>query len=225
MSFLSLNGPVHSPLFFLAGLALGLVFASATFSSSVWVVQATMAGGWTAAWRVVCGVSLAQGAWALMASFPLPGLRLLGERFDWPFRAVAAGAFLQLAFAVAGSPALAVLRLTDAERPGGGWFPHAFQRALSMPLRLPGYLSLYLLAGLHLNAPDVVGMLLLGAGVAAGAAAWMGHLAFLALFFGPRVPDPVTLISLNKLRRLAVVVFLGLALIASGLALETWGRR
>ena len=119
MSFLSLNGPVHSPLFFLAGLALGLVFASATFSSSVWVVQATMAGGWTAAWRVVCGVSLAQGAWALMASFPLPGLRLLGERFDWPFRAVAAGAFLQLAFAVAGSPALAVLRLTDAERPGG----------------------------------------------------------------------------------------------------------
>ncbi len=220
---MSLSGPLSSPLFFMAGLALGLVFNAATFSASVWVVQASLEEGVRSAWRVVLGISLAQAFWALLANFPLPGLYQLGDRLDWPLRAVAAGAFLQLAFGAVRSPALARLRLAPEEIPAAGWFAHAFQRALGMPLRLPGYLSLFLLAGLHRSAPGLPGMLLLAVGVGTGAAAWFAHLAFLAVAFGGKVPDGMTLNSLNKLRRLAVIIFLCLALISGGLALEKWG--
>ena len=87
-------------------------------------------------------------------------------------------------------------------------------------MRLPAAMAILLATGVYINHPPVwstVPSVLIGALI--GLTWWWGQFTFLAAFFAKRVPHPVTIKSLNKIRPFcaalglclaAIVLFLGL---------------
>jgi hypothetical protein len=93
-------------------------------------------------------------------------------------------------------------------------FRNALNRSLAMPLRLPAAMAILLATGVYLNNKAiwaVVPMVLVGAAI--GVSWWWGQFTFLAVFFAKRVPERITLKSLNKIRPFSAFLCFGLAVI------------
>jgi threonine/homoserine/homoserine lactone efflux protein len=91
-------------------------------------------------------------------------------------------------------------------------FRNALNRSLAMPLRLPAAMTILLSTGVYLNNPPtwpVVPVVLLGALI--GLSWWWGQMTFLTVFFAKRVPESITLKSLNKIRPFCAALCFGLA--------------
>ena len=89
----------------------------------------------------------------------------------------------------------------------------SFWRSLVMPWRFPLWAVLIVSIGVHLRGPgwELVPLFTLGAVL--GQMGWFAHFVLVAGLFGRRVPEEISLRSLNKLRLLATVVLGGLVLI------------
>ena len=88
-------------------------------------------------------------------------------------------------------------------------------------MRLPLAISLALGTMVFVNHPvshSTVVWALLGAVI--GVFYWWGQLAFLAVLFAKRVPEAITLKSINKIRPFAAVLFFVMAVLALLLALR-----
>lgn len=203
-----------SPFFLLAGAVLGVVFSVPVVAGAVWCVQVTLAGGFSRGLAASLAIASAQGGWAALAALFLflkaPTLR----PFDWVLRLLAASVLIWMIFSVLQGGRVQSLRLSgDPGRPFS-LFLRTFRQAVTMPMRLPGFLALLVAVSLHLAPHGWLNALLLGLGVLGGSAAWWVYFALLAALFGRRVPDAISIRSINKLRILAVAVLGGLALIA-----------
>ncbi len=197
------------------GIVLGIVFSVATFAGAVWCVQITLKRGYGAGF----GIALAQGFWAVVAVNILFAADQYSFRFDWLFRMGAALVLFYMGLTAVAAERATTLDYEGPLRKGGAVFRHTFSTALGMPLRLFGYLSYFVATGLHLF-PHFRGYtfqdtLLLGTGVAIGSLCWWIYLALLAALFGRRVPEPITLKSMNKLRGLAGIVYFLLLLMCT----------
>ena len=98
---------------------------------------------------------------------------------------------------------------------GSTWalFKSSFWRSLVMPWRLPLWAGLIISIGIHLRGPGWELALVFTKGAILGQMAWFAHFVLIAGLFGNRVPEDISLRSLNKLRLLASLVLGGLVLI------------
>lgn len=82
-----------------------------------------------------------------------------------------------------------------------------------MPWRFPVWAGLLITMSIHLRGPGWEAAVLFTAGTFIGQMAWALNFVFLAGLFGHRVPEDITLHSMNKLRLLAIIVPAGLILV------------
>jgi threonine/homoserine/homoserine lactone efflux protein len=195
----------------LGGVWLSLLYSAAVMPASVWVIRLTVSRGWQCALPAAAGLALGQLPWAFVAAATLLTAPGFWQAADLPARALATAFLLWMAWRCQRAPQLTNLRLADP--PGAGLLRRAFWRSLGMPWRLPLWAAFILSVGAHLRGPGWAAAAWFACGALAGQALWHAHFILVAALFGRRVPEPISLHSLNKLRLLAVVVHAGLALI------------
>ena len=192
-----------SPFFFFFGGVLGLILSVTMVPGAVWCVQMTLHRGWVCGVTAGAGIALAQMIWATVAALMVFSLAGFSNAFDWVFRVVAASILLYMCATVYGAPPIQTLRYEGPVRGAMGVFRKTFGIALTMPMRLPGYVAIIIAVSLHLRRHDLGNAALLGMGAGLGSMAWWLYFSALAALFGHRVPEPITLRSMNKLRILS----------------------
>jgi len=204
----------------LEGITAGFIFSLILFPGTVWLVRVGFAGRWGDVLAVGGGFWLAQFIWLVIA---VPGLMLMTRQLA----ALTEGMHVFASFVLA-YMALKFIRTRRAEALGGvgqlpsprALFHNAFNRSLAMPLRLPAAMAILLATGAFINNPptwEVVPEVLFGALI--GVSWWWGQFTFLSLVFAKRVPETITLRSLNKIRPFCAVLFFALAVIVLYLGL------
>lgn len=199
----------------LEGLTSGFILSIALFPGVIWVARLGMAGSPARTLAAAGGFALAQFLWI---AFALPGLLLMLKNLHFMRGAMYVFAAVNLVYlAVKYFRIPRVVSLSGGELSIGAFevFRGSLVRSLAMPMRLPAAMAVLLATGLFRNnpvAPSTLAPAMLGA--AAGVLWWWGKIALLSVFFARKVPEAVTLKSLNKLRSFSGVVFAVLALSA-----------
>ena len=203
------------PLFLLFGGVLGFVFSVPLISGVVWCVQIAINRGWLAGLSAGLGIALAQTLWANLAAFLIFQLAPYSDRYNWAFRFLAAIILLSMSFRVFQIGKIESLAYKGSLVDANAIFRRTFIIALAMPMRFLGYLALLVAMSLHLRVQPIVNGFLLAIGVGAGSFLWWLCFVTLAALFGKRVPEPITIRSLNKLRFLGAAVLLGVMFIGT----------
>jgi threonine/homoserine/homoserine lactone efflux protein len=203
----------------LEGITAGFILSLVLFPGTVWLAKVGVCG----TKRQVCAVGLAlalsQMIWLLVA---IPGLMMMSKHLSF----LRMGMHLFAVF-VLGYMAVKFFRTRRVEvLDDAGALPaplvlfrNAFNRALAMPMRLPTAMAVLLATGVYVNHPptwEVVPSVMLGGLIGVGW--WWGQFTFVAAFFAKRVPERITMKSLNKIRPFCAVLFCCLSLIAFLLA-------
>ena len=204
-----------NPFFLIFGVVLGLVFSVTTVSGAVWCVQISMGRGFYAGLAAGGAIALAQSFWAFLAALILFNCGWFGFRYDWLYRISAILILGSMALTVFQAQRIQTINYTGPLERVYKIFTTTLGIAITMPMRLPGYLALFVSASLHYRPRGAGDALLLGVGVGAGSLVWWLGFVVLAVLFGRSVPEPVTLKSMNKLKILAGAVLLVLMLIGA----------
>jgi len=197
------------------GLVLGFIYSVALVSGTVWCVQVTLRSGLLAGGAVVSAIALSQALLGGAAVLALYGLFMVPVPIGTALRLMAVVVFLYMAVKMLFAPKAKTL----AERRAGGrpgrLFSATFALSITMPMRLGGYLAFSIAAGLPQHGLTGSTVLLLAATVGIGAFIWFGYIVLLARLFGHRVPETVSLRSINKLNTLTAIVFFLVAIITA----------
>jgi threonine/homoserine/homoserine lactone efflux protein len=199
----------------LEGITAGFILSLTLFPGTVWLAKVGVAGTKVQVLAVGLAFALSQLVWLAVA---IPGLMMMTVHLSF----LRLGMHWFAAF-VLGYMAIKFFRtrrvivLDDAgELPvATELFRNAFNRALAMPMRLPTAMALLLATGVYVNNPprwDTVPPVLLGSLI--GVCWWWGQFSFLSAFFAKRVPERITMKSLNKIRPFCAVLFCFLSVIA-----------
>ncbi|QYY36992.1 LysE family transporter [Ruficoccus sp. ZRK36] len=192
------------------GFVLGFIFSVIMVPGAFWCVQVTRQHGLRSGLAVVWGITLGQAVWIAVAIALMGVLSLLPLRMqlDWVFRTAAAALMLYMS--------LMLLRARKAESlacpslPGGRRriFRGTLAVSLGMPMRFFGYMAFCVAANLGVHPGGVTGSVFVVVGAIIGTLLWWLYLVGLAVLFGKRVPERITLRSLNKLSRLGSIVLI-----------------
>ena len=194
------------------GITAGFILSLTLFPGTVWLAKVGVRGSKAEVLAVALAFWASHLFWLMVA---VPGLMMMCAHL--PF--LKFGMHLFAAF-VLGYMGLKFFRskrvesLEDAPDLPGAWtlFRSALVQSMAMPMRLPAAMAILLATGVYINHPpqwSVVPMVMLG--VLIGLSWWWGQFAFLAAFFAKRVPYPITITSLNKIRPFCAVLCLCLA--------------
>jgi threonine/homoserine/homoserine lactone efflux protein len=199
----------------LEGITAGFILSLTLFPGTVWLAKVGLNGR---AWQVIAvGLAfwLSQIFWLVVA---IPGLMLMSAHLSF----IRAGMHLFAAFvlvymAIKFFRAKRVEKLDDVTSlpSSAQLFRAAFNQSVAMPMRLPAAMAILLATGVYINHEpnwEVVPSITIGAII--GTSWWWGQFTFLALLFAKRVPQPITIKSLNKIRPFCAALSLFLALIA-----------
>lgn len=199
----------------LEGIAAGCILSLTLFPGTVWVAKVGVSGSSRQVFTVAAAFALSQFIWLCVA---VPGLRVMLKNLH-PIRPVmylfAAGSLTYIAYKFFKTPKAE--SLSDAgELPSSRvLFRNAFVRSLAMPMRLPLAMSLVLATMVFVNHPvenETVAWAIFGCAI--GVLYWWGQLAVLAALFARRVPEAITLKSINKIRPFGAVLYALLALVS-----------
>lgn len=203
----------------LEGITAGFILSLALFPGTVWLVKVGIAGEVKHVFAVAVGFALSQLIWLYVA---IPGLLMMLRHLTFLRAAMHLFAMFVLGYmAIRTFRGRRIETLSDAgELPSlRTLFRDAFNRALAMPMRLPTAMAVLLATGVYINnapswetLPDVM------LGGLAGVAWWWGQLFILAALFVKRVPEHITLKSLNRIRPFCGALFFVLSIIALLLA-------
>jgi threonine/homoserine/homoserine lactone efflux protein len=196
----------------LGGVWLSLLYSAAVMPASVWAIQLTVSRGWPVAAGAAAGLAIGQFPWALAAAIGLLTAPAFWQGADFPARLLAVAFLLWMGARCLRAGAVQTLDSGDVPA-GPALFRQALWRSFSMPWRLPLWAALILSVGAHLRGPGWEAALFFAVGTVFGQGLWLGHFIVVAALFGRRVPEPVSIHSINKLRLLAVVVHAGVALV------------
>ena len=196
----------------LEGITTGFIFSLTLFPASVWLVKVARGGGFWAAVATGLAFFFSQVIWLL---FAVPGMMMMYKQLSF----IRGGIHLFAAFVLVymGVKLFRSRRETDLDLqsplpPHRTLFANAFRRSLGMPMRLPLAVALVVATGAFINhSTDAEAAFRISLGAVIGAALWWGELLFLAIAFGRRVPAPITLKSLNKIRPFSGLLFFCLA--------------
>ncbi|MEM7790037.1 MAG: hypothetical protein AAF546_01435 [Verrucomicrobiota bacterium] len=199
----------------LQGITAGFILSLALFPGSIWLIKVGYNG--RAAQCITLGVAfgLSQFIWLIVA---VPGLMMMIKYLGFAYFAMHLFAAFVLAFmsykffrsrraeTLTDSSEIPVIPIL---------FRNALSRSLAMPMRLPAAVAVLLATGAfvdHSVSMTTVYSVLIGALI--GVFWWWGQLTFLAVFFVKRIPEAITLKSINKARPFCGVVFICLAIMA-----------
>lgn len=194
------------------GIWLSLLYSAAVMPGSVWVIQLTVNRGWISGLLAGLGLSLGQVPWCLAASLLLFQFAEFWQYMDLCLRGAAVVFLVWMSIHSAKSSRVESLKL---EIQGSKWalFKVSLWRSFVMPWRLPLWAGLIVSVSIHLRGPGWEAAGLFTAGSIIGQLSWFAHFVLISGLFGHRVPEDISLRSLNKLRLLATIVLAGLALI------------
>lgn len=196
-------------LFLPTGLVLGTVLAATLFPGVVFVVQTTYSRGPTAGQLVARRLALAQAVLALPAAILVMLLLKAVLHWPWGWRPVAAGLLLLAAWQLWKGADVRALRLP----PDFGHSSPAelgrltFRRAVAMPGRGMTIAGQFACLGLGQFTIGGWAIPLQVLGFGLGAWLWFAFFAEVAKWsVKEQVPDDIALRSLNKLRRIGLLV-------------------
>jgi len=202
------------------GIAAGFILSLTLFPGTVWLAKVGLSGRASQVIAVGLGFWLSQLIWLFVA---IPGLMMMSRHLTYVGEAM--HAFASFVLAYMGVKFLRTRKADDLSHdaelpPPYTLFRNALNRSLAMPLRLPAAMAILLATGVYLNNPptwSAVPIVLIGALV--GVSWWWGQFTFLSLFFAKRVPERITLKSLNKIRPFSAILCFSLAVIVLFLGL------
>ena len=196
----------------LGGVWLSLLYSAAVMPATIWVIQLTVSRRWPSGLAGGLGLALGQLPWCLAASLLLLQFPVFWQAADHWIRAAAVLFLVWMAVRSARARPVAAIRLT-VEGSNWGIFQASLWRSLVMPWRLALWAALIISIGVHLRGPGWMAACLFSVGCVLGQLAWHLHFIIVAALFGKRVPEDISLHSMNKLRLLATLVLGGLVLI------------
>jgi threonine/homoserine/homoserine lactone efflux protein len=196
----------------LEGITAGFIFSLTLFPGTVWLAKVGVRGRAAQVIAVALGFWLSHVFWLFVA---VPGLMMMYAHLSF----MRLGMHLFGVF-VLGYMAVKFMRSKRAERiddahplpPLRQLFFSALNRSLAMPLRLPAAMAILLATGVYTNHPPTWATLpSVLAGGLIGVTGWWAQFSLLAILFAKRVPQPITLKSLNKIRPFSAALCLCLA--------------
>jgi len=196
----------------LGGAWLSLLYSAAVMPASVWVIQLTVSRGWLSGLASALGLSAGQLPWCLAAGLLLFQMASFWQAADLWLRGGAVVFLVWMAVRSARAQPVQTLRL---QVQGSDWalLRASFWRSLVMPWRLPLWAALIISISVHLRGPGPLAAALFAVGCLLGQLAWHLHFILIAGLFGHRVPEDISLHSMNKFRLLATMVLGGLVLV------------
>ncbi len=206
---------------FISGAIAGFLLVVTTVPLSVWVAQVGMSRGWVAGVAVVLGAGAALVAWALFFQLGIVSVKHVAATYlpnpqqallavSLIFRLLGGGVLLYFSLRQFRAPRAERLWLDDLEEPPSTLLRHTFVHAAFMPT-LPLVALAMMVAAWLVENLLISGMPMALAGYAAGVSAWLFLILYLAARWARRIPEAITLRSLNKLSTLAGMLYLGLA--------------
>lgn len=192
----------------LEGITAGFLLSLALFPGTVWLVKVGVAGRVGQVFVVALGFALSQMFWLLVA---IPGLLMMMKHLSGLRPAMhifATFVLFYMAFKTMRGRRLEVLNDAGELPSLIRLFRDAFNRALAMPMRLPMAMALLLATGVFVNNPPVweaLPAIVLGGLI--GISWWWGQFFLLTVLFVRRVPEPITVKSLNKIRPFCASLF------------------
>ena len=202
------------PFFVIAGLWMGVLFATTQFPATVWTIQLSRSHGLWTGLAAALGLAFAHGAWALPG---LGAVMSLGPWIQWvdvPLRGIICGVYLWMGLRVWRTPPVTELDYAGPPEDHQAAFGYTLRRAVRMPWRLLALAGLAVVVSLHVRSPGPGNAALMSLGVLLGTFGWWALFATMARYTRKSVPVAITLKSVNKLRRLGAIVFLGLSLLS-----------
>ena len=204
----------------LEGITAGFIFSLILFPGTVWLAKVGVCG--RSGQVVAVGLAFWSSSlfWLLIAA---PGLMMMVANLSFiRFGMHLFAAMVLVYVGIKYFRTRRVERVDDAVSlpPASELFKNALIQSIAMPMRLPAAMSVLLATGVYINHPPVAASLppiLLG--IVIGLSWWWGQFTLLAFFFAKRVPQGVTVKSLNKIRPFCGVLCLCLAMIVVSLAL------
>ena len=196
----------------LEGITAGFILSLTLFPGTVWLVKVGLSGRASQTIAVGAGFWSSQLIWLVIA---VPGLMMMCRQLFFLREVMHVfAAFVMLYMGIKFIRARRASGLDDVRELTGSFtlFRNAFNRSLAMPMRLPAAMAILLSTGVYINNPPswaVVPYVMLGAFI--GVSWWWGQFTVLSLLFAKRVPQHITLRSLNKIRPFCAVLCLGLA--------------
>jgi len=193
----------------LEGITAGFILSLSLFPGAVWLAKVGVCGTKSQVIAVGSAFASAQLLWLIAA---IPGLMVMVANLHFILFAMHWFAAFVLGYiAVKFIRSRRASVLGDVDRLPGAvvLFREAFSLSLAMPMRLPAAMAVLLATGVYINNPPVwstVPKVCIGALI--GVCWWWGQLSFLAAFFAKRVPEHITLKSLNKIRPLCALLYL-----------------
>lgn len=196
----------------LEGITAGFVFSLTLFPGTVWLTKVGVRG--TTAQIIAVGLAfwLSHFFWLMVA---VPGLMMMCAHLPFiRFGMHLFAAFVLTYMALKFFRSKRVEQIDDAPPLSRPWklFNILLNQSAAMPMRLPAAMAILLATGVYVNNPahwETVPEVLLGALI--GVTWWWGQFTFLSVFFAKRVPQPITIKSLNKIRPFCAVLCLCLA--------------
>ncbi|MDQ8194878.1 hypothetical protein QEH59_10605 [Coraliomargarita sp. SDUM461004] len=204
----------------LEGITAGFIFSLTLFPGTVWLAKVGVNGSYRQVIAVGLAFWLSHFGWLFVA---VPGLMMMSAHLSFVrFGMHLFAAFVLVYMALKFIRSKRVVRIDDAQTLSKPWvlFRIALSQSLAMPMRLPAAMAILLATGVFVHSsPDwtTVQRVLLGALI--GVSWWWGQFTFLALTFATRVPYPITIQSLNRMRPFCAVLCACLAVIVLFLAI------
>lgn len=203
----------------LEGITAGFILSLILYPGTVWLAKVGVSGRAGQVLAVGAAFWLSSLFWMFIAA---PGLMIMVANLSFiRFGMHLFAAMVLVYIGVKYFRTRRVVRIDDATDlpPAKELFKNALVQSIAMPMRLPAAMSILLATGVFINHPPVAETLppvLLG--IVLGLTWWWGQFTVLALFFAKRVPQGVTVRSLNKIRPFCGVICLGLAIVVVFLA-------
>lgn len=196
----------------LEGITAGFIFSLTLFPGTVWLAKVGVRGTKLQVAAVGLAFWLSHFFWLFVA---VPGLMMMYAHL--PF--IRFGMHLFAAFVLAYMAfkffrSKRVFQIDDAPELSRPWelFNTCLNQSLAMPMRLPAAMAILLATGVYINHLPLwatVPKVLLGALI--GVTWWWGQFTILSAYFAKRVPDAITIKSLNKIRPFCAVLCLCLS--------------
>jgi threonine/homoserine/homoserine lactone efflux protein len=203
------------------GIVLGFVYAVIMVSGTVWTSQVTLKLGLWGGLRVVAAIISAQILLSFLALLAIFGLLMLPFSTETPLRLISTAAFFYMAYKMLRAPQVKSLELPDALLKKAHLFRATLVLSLTMPMRLGGYLAFGVASGMLSHELSIFVLPWGAVSVGVGATVWFVYIAVLAAVFAHKVPENVTLRSINKLNQLAAIVYLMVGAIT---LIPLWGE-
>ena len=194
----------------LKGFVLGFIFAVTMVPGTVWCVQVTRHYGLAGGIKAVAGIVAGQAIWILAAILIMLVLWMLPlqGKLALVFRPLAAVVFLYMSFTHFRAKKAETLTCPPLAGGGKRLFRGTLAVSLGMPMRFFGYLAFCVAAGFNTHSPGSKTALMVVLGAVIGTSLWWVYMVGLAAIFGNKVPERISLRSINKLNPLSGIVLL-----------------